>query len=139
VHRVVDFSFVRGLVRHTYSHTGAPSVDPVVVFETPPDHSILSKARKRYGPEAYRQFFNEIVRQCAEQGLVDGDRLYLDASLVKANASLGSLVSRPLYRPKRHSRADNSACREPSRRVVRVNLREAAERYPGSSAHRLAP
>jgi len=133
VHRVVDFSFVRGLVRHTYSHTGAPSVDPVVVFkmallgylygitserrlaeeirlnlaymwflgydldETPPDHSILSKARKRYGPEAYRQFFNEIVRQCAEQGLVDGDRLYLDASLVKANASLGSLVSRPLY------------------------------------------
>ncbi|RJQ10846.1 MAG: hypothetical protein C4551_01950 [Bacillota bacterium] len=28
---------------------------------------------------------------------MDGDRLYLDASLVKANASLGSLVSRPLY------------------------------------------
>jgi hypothetical protein len=28
---------------------------------------------------------------------VDGDRLYLDASLVKANASADSLVSRPLY------------------------------------------
>jgi len=29
----VDFSFVRDLVRDTYSHTGAPSVDPVVVFK----------------------------------------------------------------------------------------------------------
>jgi transposase len=33
VDRVVDFSFVRGLVRHTYSHTGTPWVDPVVVFK----------------------------------------------------------------------------------------------------------
>ena len=65
--------------------------------ETPPDHSILSKARARYCREAYRRFFNEIVKQCAEQDLVDGDRLYLDASLVKANASADSLVSRPLY------------------------------------------
>jgi transposase len=132
VAKAVDFSFVRDLVRHTYSHTGTPSVDPVVVFkmallgylygitserrladeirlnlaylwflgydldETPPDHSILSKARSRYGVEAYRQFFNEIVRQCTEQGLVDGDRLYLDASLVRADASADSLVSRPL-------------------------------------------
>jgi len=37
------------------------------------------------------------VRQCTQRGLVDGDRVYLDASLVKANASPGSLVSRPLY------------------------------------------
>jgi transposase len=29
----VDFSFVRDLVRDTYSHTGAPSVDPVVIFK----------------------------------------------------------------------------------------------------------
>ena len=29
----VDFSFVRDLVRDTYGHTGAPSVDPVVIFK----------------------------------------------------------------------------------------------------------
>src|SRR5260370_413900 len=29
----VDFSFVRGLVRQQYSHTGQPSVDPVVLFK----------------------------------------------------------------------------------------------------------
>jgi hypothetical protein len=63
----------------------------------PPDHSILSKARARYGPQAYRQFFSEVVRRCRDAGLVDGDRIYLDATLVRANASLDSLVSRPLY------------------------------------------
>jgi len=33
VAKAVDFSFVRDLVRRTYSHTGTPSVDPVVVFK----------------------------------------------------------------------------------------------------------
>jgi len=132
VSNAIDFSFVRGLVQHTCSHTGAPSVDPVVIFkmgflgylcgisserqlaedirlnlaykwflgydldETPPDHSILSKARARYGPQEYRQFFSEVVRRCREASLIDGDRVYLDATLVRANASLDSLVSRPL-------------------------------------------
>ena len=30
---VVDFDFVRGLVRREYSHTGQPSVDPIVLFK----------------------------------------------------------------------------------------------------------
>ena len=30
---VVDFDFVRGLVRRDYSHTGQPSVDPIVLFK----------------------------------------------------------------------------------------------------------
>src|SRR6266702_4183244 len=29
----VDFEFVRGLVKQRYSHTGQPSVDPVVLFK----------------------------------------------------------------------------------------------------------
>jgi transposase len=33
VANAIDFSFVRDLVWDTYSHTGAPSVDPVVVFK----------------------------------------------------------------------------------------------------------
>ncbi len=33
VAEVVDLTFVRDVVRGTYSHTGAPSVDPVVVFK----------------------------------------------------------------------------------------------------------
>ena len=30
---VVDFSFIRGKVKHLYSHTGQPSVDPVVLIK----------------------------------------------------------------------------------------------------------
>jgi hypothetical protein len=30
---VVDFHFVHGLVRRQYSHTGQPSVDPIVLFK----------------------------------------------------------------------------------------------------------
>jgi transposase/DNA-binding CsgD family transcriptional regulator len=64
--------------------------------EQPPDHSVLSKARARFGVTVYQAFFAEIVRQCERAGLIRGDRLYLDSTLVEANASLGSLGSRAL-------------------------------------------
>jgi transposase len=40
-----------------------------------PDHSVLSKARKRWGVELFRKFFERIVWQCVENGLVDGSKL----------------------------------------------------------------
>jgi transposase len=64
--------------------------------ERPPDHSVLSKARTRFGVTTYQAFFAEIVRQCERAGLLRGDRLYLDSTLVEANASLESLGSRAL-------------------------------------------
>ncbi len=64
--------------------------------ERPPDHSVLSKARARFGVTTYQAFFAEIVRQCERAGLLRGDRLYLDSTLVEANASLASLGSRAL-------------------------------------------
>lgn len=59
-----------------------------------PDHSVLSKARKLWGPELFQRLFERIVTQCVEAGLVDGDKLYVDASLVKANASNNSVLDR---------------------------------------------
>ncbi len=130
---VIDFSFIYDYVRPYYSHTGAPSVDPVVIFkmallgylygitserklaeecrlnlafmwflgydldEMPPDHSILSKARARFGREVYEQFFRHVVRLCQEAGLVQGAKVFIDATLLKANASLDSLVEREVY------------------------------------------
>ena len=64
--------------------------------ERPPDHSALSKARSRFGVTTYQAFLAEIVRQCERAGLIRGDRLYLDSTLVEANASLDSLGSRAL-------------------------------------------
>jgi transposase len=57
-----------------------------------PNHSILSKARARWGVEAFKIFFERIVWQCVEAGLVDGKKLFVDASLIDANASNNSVV-----------------------------------------------
>lgn len=67
------------------------------IDEATPDHSILSKARCRFGSEVYEQFFKEIVHLCMEKGLIEGDKLLMDATLLKVNASLDSLVSKSLY------------------------------------------
>lgn len=58
--------------------------------EMPPDHSILSKARARFGREVYEQFFRHVVRMCQEAGLVEGDKVFIDATLLQANASFDS-------------------------------------------------
>ena len=57
-----------------------------------PDHSVLSKARKRWGVELFRSFFERVVWQCVEVGLVDGKKLFCDSSLVQADASCNSVV-----------------------------------------------
>ena len=56
------------------------------------DHSVLSKARARWGVEAFRRFFERIVWQCVEVGLVDGSKIFMDSSLVDANASNNSVI-----------------------------------------------
>jgi len=57
-----------------------------------PNHSVLSKARGRWGVEVFRDFFERVVWQCVEAGLVDGRKLFIDSSLVDANASNNSVI-----------------------------------------------
>jgi transposase len=57
-----------------------------------PNHSVLSKGRKRWGKEVFESFFVRMVTQCVERGLVDGKKLHLDASFVTANASRDSVM-----------------------------------------------
>jgi len=59
-----------------------------------PNHSVLSKARKRWGEEAFRGFYERIVWQCVEKGLVDGRKIFMDSSLIQADASNNSVVDR---------------------------------------------
>ena len=128
----VNFGFVRSLVNQHYSHTGQPSVDPVVLFklwllgylfnirserrlceeaslnlawrwflgyeldEALPDHSVLTKARRRFGTRVYELFFRRIVQLCEEGGLVQGDVLFIDSTLSDANAARDTLRSRAL-------------------------------------------
>ena len=58
-----------------------------------PDHSVLSKARTRWGTEAFRSFFQRVIHQANEAGLIDGRRIFCDGSLFNANASGKSVVT----------------------------------------------
>ena len=74
-----------------------------------PDHSTLSKVRQRLGVGVFRRFFEHVVERCRDAGLVWGKELFFDATRVRANAAvdsvvprlgqLGALIPRQLERP----------------------------------------
>jgi transposase len=57
-----------------------------------PDHSVLSKARRRWGPEVFAVFFQRVLGQCLRAGLVDGSRVHVDGSLIAAHADKDKLT-----------------------------------------------
>jgi len=60
--------------------------------ESLPDHSSLTRIRERFGLEVFRRFFERIVEECVDAGLVWGEELFFDATKVEANASMESLI-----------------------------------------------
>ncbi len=57
-----------------------------------PDHSVLSKARKRWGKTIFDELFGRVVLQCIEAELVGSEKVHIDSSLIRADASLASVV-----------------------------------------------
>lgn len=57
-----------------------------------PDHSVLSKARTRWGQKVFESLFVRTVAQCVEAGLVDGTKLHVDSSLIDADAAKESVI-----------------------------------------------
>jgi len=57
-----------------------------------PNHSVLSKARCRWGKEVFQRLFVRTIQQCVAAGLVAGDKLHVDGSLIGANASKDSVI-----------------------------------------------
>jgi transposase len=60
-----------------------------------PDHSVLSKARARWGKEVFERLFVRTVAQCVEAGLVDGGKIHVDSSLIDADAAKESVIKGP--------------------------------------------
>lgn len=79
-----------------------------------PDHSVISKARRRWGVTVFTDLFQRILDQCVQAGLVDGRTLHVDASVIKADADKATLhpalrlAARTLY-----ERLDQPADGEP--------------------------
>lgn len=55
------------------------------------NHSVISKARSRWGLEVFQKFFANILMQCLDAGLIDGETIHVDSSMIDGNASKDSL------------------------------------------------
>src|SRR5215207_8486635 len=62
--------------------------------ERVPDHSWLSKTRARLPLEVHEAIFTWVLQRLAEHGLIQGERIGIDASTIEANAALRAIVRR---------------------------------------------
>jgi transposase len=61
------------------------------IDEALPWFSTLSRTRKLYGGQLFKQLFKQVLKQCIDKGMVAGKRQAMDSAPVKANASMDSL------------------------------------------------
>jgi transposase len=175
---VIDFSFARAEVQHTYGRNGNVSVDPVIIVkmmfllffdniaserelvqivaermdylwflgyglnDPVPNHSVLSKARARWGSKVFEQLFLRTVAQCVAAGLVDGSKIHVDGSLIAANASIDSVLKGPpelvaaLRQAYRQQEAKLSEGGEPSAPTGPVNQTHVSRSDPDAELAR---
>src|SRR5438552_8780317 len=62
--------------------------------EETPDHSTLSRTRRLYAVETHQAVFRWVLEFLAEEGLLEGTTVSIDANMLEANAELRSLVRR---------------------------------------------
>jgi transposase len=62
------------------------------LHERLPDHSSLTRIRQRWGEERFKRVFQRTVAACSKAGLVDGETVHVDATLIRADVSWESLV-----------------------------------------------
>jgi transposase len=63
------------------------------LHEKLPDHSSLTRIRQRWGVERFKRIFQRTVQTCCEAGLVNGDTVHIDATLLRADVSWESLTA----------------------------------------------
>lgn len=64
------------------------------LHETLPHHSSLTRIRQRWGIERFLAIFQRTVSQCVKAGLVGGETIHIDATLIRADVSWESLTQR---------------------------------------------
>ena len=66
------------------------------IDEPLPWHSTISRTRQLYGEEIFLNLFKKVLSLCVENGMVRGKRQAIDSALVKANASMDSLLEKEI-------------------------------------------
>jgi transposase len=84
----------RELMRQVHLNLGYRWFIRYAVTEKVPDHSSLSRALERFGDELFNELFARSIAQCRASGLVDGEVLHLDATVIRADLARAQ-VGRP--------------------------------------------
>lgn len=89
--------------------------------QTPPDHSSISRTRRKLDLETHEEVFRWVLRVLADEGLLEGKTLGVDATTLEANAALRSIVRRDTgegYREFLEGLAKESGIETPTREDV---------------------
>jgi transposase len=84
-----------------------------------PNHSSLTRIRQRLGPTIFRRFFEHVVEQCQQAGLIWGKELLVDATKVPGSADNDSMVPRSAGLDRLGDRAVMLTMTGPSHRLSR--------------------
>lgn len=82
----------RRLMREAAMHLGIRWFAGYGLHEALPDHSSLTRLRQRWGSERFKRIFERTIAQCVKAGLVGGETVHVDATLIRADVSWESLV-----------------------------------------------
>jgi transposase len=63
------------------------------LHEKLPEHSSLTKIRQRWGPERFKKVFQKTVQMCIDAGLVNGETVHIDSTLIRADVGWESLTT----------------------------------------------
>jgi transposase len=83
----------RKLMREASMHLGMRWFAGFALHEPLPDHSSLTRLRQRWGAERFKRIFERTIAQCIKAGLVCGETVHVDATLIRADVSWESLVA----------------------------------------------
>jgi transposase len=84
----------RGIAWRAQDSLGLRRFLRVGLEESPPDHSTVSRTRRRIDVETHREVFSWVLGVVAEQGLLKGQTVGIDATTLEANAALRTIVRR---------------------------------------------
>jgi transposase len=112
----------RRLCEDAHSHMGYRWFCRLSMEDAVPHHSSLTKIRDRLGEDTIEQFFDCIVQQCCQHGLVKGKRMITDGTLIKANASINSLEAINMIERHQEDVREKSDRNEPNQKRIQRKL-----------------
>src|SRR5262252_6578130 len=119
----------RGIAWRAQDSLALRSFLSIALDESPPDHSTLSRTRRLIDVETHREVFTWVLRILAEQGLLKGERLAIDATTLEANAALRAIVRRETgegYQEFLQRLAEGSGIKTPTREdLARLDRKRA--------------